>query len=77
MLTIQDEQSRFIYFIKSGLVKITRKLCFLPRKMYYKKVGDYGSMVNLTQEEAKEMFRIEPLNLDFKLIGKNEFKAHY
>lgn len=47
--------------------------------MYYEKSSDYGVSCKLTQDEAKEMFRIDPLELKFThmrtAMAPEEFRA--
>ena len=64
---MQGEISKSLYFIKSGLVKAVRKVCFLPRHNYYK---NPENNTNLSQDEAREIFKIDPLDQTFGLDYK-------
>jgi hypothetical protein len=58
----QDEHAKVVSFIASGQVKITRKVSLLPNRYYYEKNFEQGSSpCKLTQDEAKQMLRVEPL----------------
>ena len=57
----QGEISNAIYFIQSGIVKIARKVCFLPRKMYYKRDDNTA----IDQNTSRELFKVNPQELKF------------
>ena len=42
ILINQAELCSSVFFIKSGLVKIVRKVAFLPKMKYYKLESEYG-----------------------------------
>jgi hypothetical protein len=65
-LLSQGEKGKHVLFVKSGLVKIARKVAFLPQKMYYKIEGDYyGGQRMLSHEETREVFRIDPMEAKY------------
>ena len=66
LLLSQGEKGKHVYFVRSGLVKIARKVAFLPIKMYYKtEGGNYGGQRQLNQEETREVFRIDPMEAKY------------
>lgn len=62
IICMQGEVGKSVYFVQSGVVKVARKVCFLPRKMYYK--NEDNSMVE--PSAARELFKIDPLELKFR-----------
>lgn len=70
----QGDQPDYLYFIKTGLVKVARKVCFLPQKYYYKD-GDQ----RLNPEQIKEAVKIDPNELNYKptFLTEQDFVADY
>ena len=52
----QDRACEKVFFVGTGLVTVIRKVAFLPSKFYF----------NKGLKEAKEVYRIDPLALDYK-----------
>ncbi len=73
MICVQGDRANTIYFINSGLIKCVRKIAFLQHHLYYR---DLNNQL-LSRDDAREIFKVQPLDLGFKALNNKFYQAEF